>query len=144
MRQSRHAQLSISGATLNKSMLDNCVNCLNLSDEHPIILTLIKRDFINGEVANTGACGLGMKLIFAVCCSRKFLESATASWHSLCLIRPVTEHSLNSAGMRFRLHKISSPEAYRAIYKYRWRPLDAAIEAAKRFWAGILCNTRVQ
>jgi len=71
------------------------------------------------------------------------------------------------------LHKISSPEAYRAVYKAlhgvftglslvilglggpersrkseysggRLRYLDAAIEAAKRFWAGILCNTGVK
>ena len=59
------------------------------------------------------------------------------------------------------LHEISSPESYRAVYKglrgfftglslvtlgeiqeNEYSPLDTAIEAAKRFWAGILCNTR--
>ena len=61
------------------------------------------------------------------------------------------------------LHKISSSEAYRAVYKAlhgiftglslvilseiqesECCALDAAIEAAQRFWAGILCNTRVE
>ena len=57
------------------------------------------------------------------------------------------------------LHKISSSEAYRAVYKAlheifiglslvilseiqksEYSALDAAIEAVQRFWAGILCN----
>ena len=64
MRQSRHAQLSILDFYAKHEHAQQLSALSDLLDNHPIILTLINRDFVKREVANTGACGLSMETIF--------------------------------------------------------------------------------
>ena len=64
MRQSRHAQLSILDFYAENEHARQLRELSDLLDEHPIILTLIRRDFIKGKIAKTGACGLSMETIF--------------------------------------------------------------------------------
>lgn len=63
MRQSHHAQLSIFDYYSQHEHAQQLHDLSDLLDQHPIILTLIKRDFDKTEVAKTGACGMSMESI---------------------------------------------------------------------------------
>ena len=63
MRQSRHAQISILDFYSEHEHAQQLRELSDLLDKHPIILTLIKRDFNCAKLAKTGACGLSIESI---------------------------------------------------------------------------------
>jgi len=63
MRETRNAQASIFDFYAPHEHAQQLRKLSELLDEHPIILTLINRDFDRKELANTGACGLSLESI---------------------------------------------------------------------------------
>ena len=98
MRQSRHAQLSILDFYVKHEHAQQLSALSDLLDNHPIILTLINRDFAKRETANTGACGLSMETIFR------------------CLL---LKQILRATYRKLAFHLSDSP-SYRAFARLRW------------------------
>lgn len=63
MRETRNAQASIFDFFAQHEHAKQLQDLSELLDEHPIILTLIERDFDKKDVAKTGACGLSLESI---------------------------------------------------------------------------------
>ena len=98
MRQSRHAQLSILDFYAKHEHAQQLSALSDLLDNHPIILTLINRDFAKRETANTGAYGLSMETIFR------------------CLL---LKQILRVTYRKLAFHLSDSP-SYRAFARLRW------------------------
>jgi len=98
MRQSHHAQMSIFDFYAQHEHARQLCELSDLLDEHPVILTLVRRDFDRRNVSKTGACGLSMETVFRCLLLKKILR---ISYRKLAF------------------HLSDSP-SYRAFARLRW------------------------
>ncbi len=122
MRETRNAQASIFDCYAEHEHAQQLRKMSELLDEHPIILTLIKRDFDKKQVANTGAYGLSLESILRCMLLKQILRisyrqlafhlSDSPSYRAFARLR--SGHSPSKSALQDTVRRIS-PETLSQI-----------------------------